>query len=306
MGAAKQKTSEDIENVTSDLSTVSDENEGNIEVSVDDDDEPEIDIPGEVPTRDEKKRNRWAEHKAKTEAAEAKAVELERQLAEERGRTQAFQDAQRQMPQQQQADPFVAQEQMVLKEIENLRKDFANMDSTKLSQEDVERFHGRWRDLDTAHKTIITRREIRNAQAQQQPPNTVAQAAEVHVRMNYPELADNAVALQYTNGLLIQAQAQRQRQTGRAEPPTMQMLDEALKETRRALSLGPKAPPSQAVKARFSGMPATQSGASSNGRKTVQMGKDERAMARARWPKLEPEKAYRLFAKEQADRNDDS
>lgn len=306
MGAAKQKqASEDIENVTSDLSTVSDENEGNIEVSVDDDEEPEIDIPGEVPTRDEKKRNRWKEHTEARVAAETKAAELERQLAEERGRAQALYEAQRQQPQQQQ-DPFAAQEQMVLKEIENLRKDFANMDSTKLSNEDVERFHGRWRDLDTAHKTIITRREIRNATAQQPQPNTMAQAAEVHVRMNYPELADNAVALQYTNGLLIQAQAQRARQTGRNEAPTMQMLDEALKETRRALSLGPKAPPSQAVKARFSGMPATQSGASQNGKKTVQMGKDERAMARARWPKLEPEKAYRLFAKEQADRNDDS
>lgn len=311
MGAAKQKKEaptedEVVDSLTSELETATDRDDvhGPIEVTVDDDDEPDIDVPGEVPTRDEKKKNRWREHTEARVAAETRASELERQLAEERGRAQAFYEAQRQQPQQQQqVDPFAQQEQAILQEIDHLRKDFVNMDTAKMSSEDVERYHKRWRDLDTAHKTIITRREIQRATPQQQP-NTMAQAAETHVRVNYPELAENAVALQYTNGLLIQAQAERTRQTGRQEPPTMQMLDAALKQTRRALSLGPKDPPTAAVKARFSGMPATQSGAQPNGKKTVQLGKAERSMARTRWPKLDPDAAYKRFAKEMAEDDD--
>lgn len=311
MGAAKQKqVTEDemVEKLTADVEEEVKDDEGVMQIPLDDD-EAEVDIPGEPPTRDEKRRNRWAEHKQAREAAEQRATDLERQLAEERGRAQAMEAARQyqQAPQPQQ-DPFAEQERMILAEIQNLRKDYGRLDTTKVDQEDIDRFQKRWMDLDTAHKTVITRREIARAQQQQQPANPQAQATEVHVRMNYPEIADNAVALQYTHGLLIQAQAERTRKTGRQEPPSMQMLDEALKKTRTALGIGPSPAPSAATRARFSGVSGSSQGApaQSNGRRMGQISKEERSMARARWPKLEPEKAYKLFLREQSKSDEDA
>jgi hypothetical protein len=285
----------------------------------DDADEPEASEG--TPNRDEKKRNRWRENVEARKAAEARTLDLERQLAEERGRQQAagaiYEQQQRQAYAQQQGQwdqPFNDEEKRLLERMEMLRNTYAKLESAKITQEDANRYNNEYVQLDGYRQQVITQREIRRAQlmAMQQPgPNPGAQAAEMHIRMNYAEIADNPVALHYAQGELMRIQASRARMNGnRPVAVDMKMFDEALSATRKAFGGGgPGQKQQQNERAMFSGVASNGAGepAAANGKQKLSrqtMTKADRSMARNMYPKETPEKAYDIWLRKAGNRPD--
>lgn len=289
------------------------------EITVDLDAPDEADEADEGgPSRDEKRKSRWTQNVEARRQAEERAQQIERENAELRGRLTALEQRPQYVPQQPaqqqpQADPYAEEEKRILRDMDDLRRDFSRLDKAKMTDEDGERFQRRWQEYDTAHKTIIARREaerIAKAQAGAQPViDPAGQAAVGHVRMNYPDIADNELAMNYAVTVLQQKVLERARVNGgRREPPTMQMLDHALQLARKEFGTGP-AQITNATRAKFSGMPAMQNGSNgkTNGSRVVKrvLTKTEKKMAEQRFnylvKKKGPEAAHAAFIREQAE-----
>jgi hypothetical protein len=298
------------------INATDDENE-DIEVDPNEEKEPEEPEEPEEPSRDQKKQSRWKEHKDAREAAERKAADLEKELAETRGRIGALEQTVRQpAPPQQQVpgpDRFDEAEKRLMQEIEDLQETYRKLDPKQTDQEDLARHRRKYMELDGHLQNVRIQRGISQSQQsqQQQQPNPQAQAAVMHVRMNYPDLADSEPAMMHVQGLVAQKQAQRNRISGRNEPPTMQMLDEALKDTRKAFGLAPARPTTPARAAAYSGVASGPTQANGSKKVTIPFvgdeGKPYRKMAAARWPKLyaqDPKKAHAKLAAELAEDDD--
>lgn len=266
------------------------------------------------PSRDEKKKSRWTANVERATAAEAEAERLRTEVATERAARLALESVSRQPAQPQTyQDPLKAYddaEAQIVQEIENHRKTYAKMDAKQLTEEDANRFHSRWQELDGHLQRTRINREVHrnNLIAQQNAPNPKATAAVNHIRTNYADLADDENAMQLVNGLVIQKTAMRNaRNRTPGAPASMAELDEALQETRKSFGKGPARPTTPARAAAYSGVP---SGPSQSTKKngslnmTGQDGKVYHQLAQARWPKLyaaDPKKALGKLAAELAE-----
>jgi len=298
----------------------SDQDNEDVEVELGDDDEEEDPAPVGTPgTRDAKRKSRWGELKESVERERAERERVERELAAERARSQTIVEMAQRQPatssrQAPEEDPTIAEEKKITADMraeqENYRRMVIAAGKEGLPQEDHDRFHEKWSDLDSKRVDIRARRIARQTlaeerQRQPQAPTPEAQAAINHIVTKYPDLANDDTAMQHANALLQAEIAKTYRRTRQPVKPTIDMLDRALQETRREFGTAQPPPPSAATKAKFSGMSTGQRAASgSNGKRTVTLGKAERRMAVTRWPKLPPAEAYKRMARELAD--DDS
>lgn len=314
-GDAPEGTEESIEssidshvaNILSDAE--GDEDADRIEVSLDDDDDDQT--PGTPGTRDEKKKTKWAEHTAARTEAEERARNAEAQLATERARVAAMEQARQQpaaptRPQQTPEEFFKAKEDDLRRRRSDIRKTYDRLDKKTITDEDNDRFADQWETLDQEGRELSAQKVhfFASARAAQNRPDPIATAVESHVTMNYPEMVGHAQANNYAAAQLDIARLELEATTGQPVRPSMKMLDEALQKARKRffphLAKDSKAP-SKTVQSRFSGPPAgprgNANGNQNGGRRTITMGKHERQMAAARYPNLSPDKANKAWAK---------
>lgn len=292
------------------------DNETTVVTLDDEDDEEEEPQPGQAGTRDAKRRNRWGELRASEAEARERAERAERELAAERARAQAFAEAATRQPAREPEkpaeDPTIAEEEKIIGEMTDLQEQWRRAivagGKDGPPREESDRFHRRYAELDAKRLDIRVartveariRREREEAARNQVSPE--GQAATQYVMMNHPKLANPQgfafIANKMQSKLMLEAH-----RTGRNPgPPTPQMLQETCKEVERDLGYATPPPASATTRARFSGMPAGQrangGGATGSGRRTVELSKAEKQMARVRFRGKSPEEAYKLFARE--------
>lgn len=276
------------------------------EIVVDDDDDDE---PGQTTTtRDAKKKSRWAEHTEARRVAEERNAQLERDLATERARVAAIEQRQPVAVPQGQETPdqyFARIEKGILEQKKTLRKQFDRL-KDKATEEDTDLFQEQYEALDMRSKELAAQKVHFTAteRARRDAPDPMAQATQNHVITNYPDLANNKNALRFATALLEQTVVERELTTGRAEAPNMQLLDEVLKKTRKRFfpnspQNGGSTTSERTIRSRFSGPPKgpASGGGGNGGPRTVVMTPADKRMARTQYPKLDPDKAYKLWAK---------
>lgn len=294
--------------------------EGSVTVDLDeeDDEEPEPQ-PGQPGSRDTKRRNRWADLRA-SEAREREGRErAERELAAERARLQTLQETRVSPPQGPAApppeDPTIAEEQRIMDEMQQEQESYrrqlmaAAVAKTELSAEDHQRFRKKYAELDNKRVNLLVSRQMdrrlaEERERQPQQPTPEGLAAQNLIVTRFPQLANadggRYVAVKLQARVIAESMRTRQRVA-----PTLPMLEEVCKEAMRELGYATPPAPTKSMKATFSGMgggPKTNGKA--NGKRLVTLSPEEKRMARARFRGLPEKDAYRRFAQEMAEPDD--
>lgn len=271
----KEKVSEDDEVIT-------------VSVSDDEDDDDPRESPQQRQTRSERRQGRAVRHAEEArERAERERDDARRELERER-QIPRYQPPPQQT--QQQADPHVE----ALKEVRQLQRslwnDYTNRKNQgALTPQDEADFEAKAEALKDKEYAIYVKKHSGPAM----DDRTVAQAV---LRMQHSDVMNHPQAASWARGRYQMLRSEGQ-------PDSQQTVDRVMKEARKAFNLVPRdqAPPTNIQRQRFTSMSSGASGAgASDDSGGVRMGRAEKRMAIARYPKLKAEDAYKQWAKDVA------
>lgn len=235
------------------------------------------------------------------EAAEARAVELERQVNEANAKAVAAQESARMLALWQQnqgqnrPDPWqtAINNEVVAKRKALMLEHQSLVNENKYDAAAKERLLAEWNQTEQRQQEIITHKQlyIRDQQARQnQPdPQEAANVAAFNSRMqsDFPDIMADKRFVDHMTASYFKLLAEN-------KPNTWETAALAAAETRRAFRLGTRPPPDAATKARYSGVGGSTNGGPSNG-KIAMLPKYQR-MAHARYPNLSEREAEKKWA----------
>ncbi len=271
------------------------EPDGPITVNLDDDEEDEAPRQaGQRTPRDENRRNRYREQVEARERAERERDELKGKYSEIEGRLNQI-TQQLQSPRQPDGGaqpgthPAVAREQELRRLMQETSEEFDMLSPEAKNKPEIrKRYSERYQAYDTERQRLNA--YIANG-APAQPQNQHQNNMQVMLMARYPDVMSKGEHFQY-------ADASYKRLIATGAPDNWDTIDKAMEETRRQFRLGKAPPPSQATKARYSGVGSGANGtASGGGSRKIELTKEDRVMARHAFPKLKQEDAYKAFAK---------
>lgn len=282
-------------------------------VDLDEEEEEEEEAHVARPDRQQRRSNRFKEMTERARLADERAEKLERDLAEARQNQarfegqfqQAMQQVARPVGQGPQVDPMRAKwedlnEQIGMYEQEHLRL----INAKQMTPEEDRRLRSKVSDLAFQREQLNTQIALRGA-GYRPPDPMAAQRAAFHAQHS-DVMGDN--------NRRMWSEAKYNQLVAEGKPTGMATANEAVEETRRHFKLGKYQNQQQSrrdspMRAKTQGA-AGRSGTREDGGKpekpnVVRMTKSDMKMARARFPKLDPNDAYKKFAKEVMSQPDD-
>ena len=273
------------------------DDDGAEEVSIDDEDEDEIDVaPAARVSRDEKKRNRFKEAKEAADRADEQRIAAERRAAAAEERARLTEGALQHATQQRQQTQQAPEDQMIgqtYREEEFLAKDF---------QEKVAEYRRKNVQMpDQEHQNYLAKaREIsdRRDRAKYQkfnrengigPAPTPAQQA---LTARHADVFANNAAAQWATHQLESLKIERN------VPISPELIDEAMDMARKKFNIGRKQEDTS-LRNRLGGSPKGSVGRpATDGRRTVKMTKAFQQMANAKYPHIKDKTArFKAWAK---------
>lgn len=279
------------------------------EVNLDDEEEEGSELETEAapgvtkgPSRDEKKRNRFAEMKAESERKVAEAEQRARD-AEERARRNeaealAARAAAQYAPKQDAKDELKEAVDRTYRERSQLAELFEQKRASKtLTSEEYAQMQRRDQELDIEQKRLVTRMELRDRGIQpgagsHDPQREMQIAQMAQIRSHYPDVLANPAAANYAGAL----HALR-----RAENPgadNWDMVHQVMEETREKFGIGGKKP-TEGSKRKLMGAPTgAQASKEAEPVRKVVMGPAQQRLADKLYAHIEdPKERYKMWAK---------
>jgi hypothetical protein len=216
------------------------------------DDEPDDDDDGAEagPSRSDKKRNRYRAAQERAEAAERDRAELQGRLQQmqqlyDEARAQPLQ----QRPAEPQRDEVSDKIDQVYREQDLLYREL-QAKGKALTQEELQRYEKRARELDETKHELIAERKLKTVQPQGDPQIAAVQA---FLRMQYPDVYGSQQALGWAQSRYSQLKYE-----GRAAG--FELLQETMTEARQRFRLAGASrsatpPPKASEKAKYTGAP---------------------------------------------------
>ncbi len=202
------------------------------------------------------RRAQWREEKERRSAAEQRALNLEREVAELRGRVSAIPAYQ---PPQQYQGPTVDHEQAEIDAIwDQQQMVLRSMSSPNMTEDDVKKASEQWRKLDTKRHSLMTRREIRANTTQEDPSAAEDRVVNQMLKAEYPQIFQSPPMVNRAIAEMQELMAQRR--TGKSPALAREACERVVE--RYNLRKGKAPPPSEAERARYT---STSSRAGSGG-----------------------------------------
>lgn len=247
--------------------------------------EPPEETPEEKPTRKAKRASRAGKHKELEEKVATFEADASAREERESGYKRRIDELERdrQHGRQQQARPsdqFNDRRRHLFKQRDELYDSYESKRS-HMTKEDEAEFKDRGNRLQSELNKIDHREVLA-----EQPVTTPAQQ---YVTTNYPDIAGNPSAARYAAG-------EWEAEIHNKAQPNRELVDKVMAKTRQRFGFVASPTPSESTRAKFTG---ERRGVSSRRERTsVVLGKAEKKMAVAAYKDLEPEEAYKRFAKE--------
>lgn len=242
-------------------------------------------------TRRQKRGERIAAQLREGREAKEEAKELRERLARLEG-------AHLQLSQQTQANrpPPVDPYEQKLQELERERdRELAAADaeikSGKYTQERADYYKRRGDEIDRERIRTIYQQE-NAAQAPRIQAAVQTTVAANQWQMLYPDVHSNQRALAW-------AQSKHQMELAEGKAPSTELIHQVYKETQERFGMVKKAPPTKSERSKFSGSPSHGSSTEAGPARSkdgIVMTRELSRLARARYPKMKPEEADKLWA----------
>jgi hypothetical protein len=250
-------------------------------------DVPEEEVEQQKLSRDEKKRNRYREEQEGRIRAEAELDAMRR----ENERLRAQPAPQPYASQHQPEDPIQKELDDVYERQTALQEAFAaRTQANNLTPEEHTKMLSQARKLDEKKQDLIATRAVQRANSGQQNPNASTQQM---IQARYFDVVQNPNAYRWSLGRLQQRLAEG------ADNRDMSVMDDVAEEARKKFRIGRYrngAPPSDATRARHTGVPTGMTTPPKAPPRGIKMDKSMKRIALAMYPTLSPEQAYKEWA----------
>lgn len=246
-------------------------------------------------SRDEKKADRWKEHRERTAIAEREREEATRarmeaerraELAEARARAY---ESQLREPKNSDLDPDAEINRLYDEQAQLVENFRLRSEKSAPTEDEHARFRQKAREINNSIVRALAKTQIESVARPQQ--NVGEEAIRFQLQVQYPEIFRDPNAQTFARGLFMQ-------KTAMGMPNSLATIHEVMNATNRQYGYGQQEPPDEATKQRFSGPKAgTGGGKQRDQESTIKIDKPLMKIIRSSYPGLSDEDAAKKWVK---------